>query len=67
MKLLHDTEGVNARDKYFIVGGNPDGSGGGVITSRNTLDGAQTIQRRAIMQGYTQVRILTYDEMMKEE
>jgi len=66
MKLLHETEKVNTHDRFFICGKDPDGSGGGVIATRDTLDGATTLQARAIMQGYTKVRVLTWKELNEE-
>jgi hypothetical protein len=64
MPLLHETERVDSlRDTYFICGTNPDGNGGGVIATRMTLENAHKIQRQAIMQGYTRVRVWTWYEM----
>ena len=65
--MLHDNEHVSTRDKYFVCGGNPDGSGGGVIGTRNTWDGAIALKIQAIKADYTKVRILTYTEMMADD
>jgi hypothetical protein len=65
--MLHDTERVDVRDKYFVCGGNPDGSGGGVIGTRNTWDGALYLKIQAIKADYNNVRILTYQEMMADD
>ena len=68
MEKLHDTESPNPRDKYFVCGGfPPSGSGGGVIGSRNTWDGAVALKIRAIKADYEKVRILTWDEFMSDE
>ncbi len=64
---LHERENPDTRDAFFVCGGNIDkDDGGGVIGSRNTIDGAKALQRRAIAEGYRGVRILTYAELMAE-
>ena len=63
-ELLHETENPSTKDKFFVCGGNPDNSGGGVIGSRNTWGGAVLLKTLAIKQGYSKVRILTWNEMM---
>jgi hypothetical protein len=67
MNLLHETEYVDTRDRFFVCGGNPDGSGGGVIGTRDTWDGATSLKVRAIVAGYTDVRIWNWKEMMEIE
>jgi hypothetical protein len=66
MTLLHESSRIDSRDTYFICGGNPDGNGGGVIASVNTLEAAHRLQRQAIMQGYTRVKVWTWREMNDE-
>lgn len=67
MKLLHDRETPNTKDTYFVTGGNPAAdSGGGVIGTRNTIGGAQALQKEVVKEGYRGVRILTWDELMAE-
>lgn len=63
--MFHDNQRVVAKDKWFIIGGNPDGNGGGVIASCNTLEEAENIRFQAIMQNYSEVRIRTWKEMME--
>lgn len=63
--MIHEIEAPNPGDKFFICGSNPDDSGGGVIGSRNTWDGAVSLKIRCIKAGYGKVRILTWDEFEK--
>jgi hypothetical protein len=66
-EMLHDREKPNVKDRFFISGGNPEtDSGGGVIGSRDTIDGAKALQREAIKLGYRRVKIQTWDELMNE-
>jgi hypothetical protein len=62
--MLHDNQRYDSRDKFFICGGNPDGSGGGLIGSRDRWDEAVAFKLEAIKQNYTRVRIYTWIEMM---
>ena len=54
----HDTLRVNARDAFFVVGGNPNEDGGGVIGSTNSEFQASDIKAEAIKRGYRDVRIV---------
>lgn len=67
MKLLHETEPVSTQDKWFVCGGNPSGNGGGVIGTRYTLIAAQALQKEAIKQNYTRVRVLTWEQLHSDE
>jgi len=62
---IHENMRVVVTDTYFVCGGNPDGSGGGVITTTNRLDEAHALQIQAIKQNYSMVRVLTYAELME--
>jgi len=64
VKLLHDIYSVNANHKYFVCGRNPDGKGGGAIASFNSYKDAYTVSLQAINQGYTRVRVMTYEEIV---
>ena len=64
--MFHDNQRVNAKDKFFVLGGNPDGNGGGVIASTNSLVEAKQIQLEAIKKDYSGVAIYTWEEMMGE-
>jgi hypothetical protein len=55
--MLHDTLHVSAQDAYFVVGGNPDNDGGGVIGSTNSEFVASDIKAEAIKQGYKNVQV----------
>jgi hypothetical protein len=65
--MYHDNTRICSTDNYFVCGGNPDGNGGGVIASSHTIDDAKRIQLEAIKLGYVGVRILTWDELNKQE
>jgi hypothetical protein len=60
---LHETTRISSKDEYFVVGGNPDGNGGGVIGSAKTFSEAQKLQVEALKQNYTNVRILDWMEL----
>lgn len=59
-----DKQRINSRDKWFVIGGNPDGDGGGVIATSNLLTEAEEIRIQAIKFNYSGVLIRTYDEFM---
>jgi len=61
--MLHEMYQVNSHDKYFVIGGNPDGNGGGVIVSTNDMAFALSIQKQAIKLGYTKVQVVTWTEL----
>lgn len=65
--MLHETERIYSTDRYIITGGNPDGNGGGVIGTRNRLDDAIALHAAAIQTGYTNVRMMTWEELMKDK
>lgn len=64
MRQLHEISRIHTTDPFFVCGGNPDGSGGGVIGSCTSFHEAQILQARAIRESYTHVKIMTWDEMM---
>jgi len=55
---------VVATDRFFVCGGNPDGSGGGVIGSFKEMADAVALKVDLIKADYNHVQILTWDEMM---
>ena len=64
--MLHDNpQRVVATDKWFVLGGNPDGNGGGVIATRNVLKDAQALAEEAIKEGYTHVSVQTWEQMFE--
>lgn len=54
----HDQFGVRASDDFFVVAGNPNGDGGGVVASTNSWFRATDIKNEAIRQGYRDVQVL---------
>lgn len=60
---LHESSRFSFKDDYFVSGGNPDGSGGGIIGTAPTRIGAIALQVDAVKCGYTKVRVLTYKEI----
>jgi hypothetical protein len=57
---------VDARDKFFVCGGNPRGNGGGVIASFNNYKDALALSIEAIKVGYVRVKIYTWNEMFQD-
>lgn len=60
--MYHDTLRVNSSDKYFVIGGNPNDDGGGVIGSTNSEFQASDIKAEAIKQGYKNVSIVGWQD-----
>lgn len=61
----HDSFGVDAHHAYFVVGGNPDKSGGGVIRSSNDWRTAWDTLREAERRGYLEVEVLRAEEFWR--
>jgi len=65
MPLLHETARFNTEDTYYVLGGNPNNDGGGVIGTARTLTAANELRDAAIKQNYSKVRVRTWREMMQ--
>jgi hypothetical protein len=63
--MLHDNQRINSTDAYFVCGGNPDNTGGGIIGSRQTFAEALILKIEAIKAGYRKVSILTWIELQE--
>ena len=59
----HETQRFNQNDKYFIIGMNPDGNGGGIIGTATNEAEARIMRNGALAQNYTQVRVRTWKEL----
>lgn len=64
--MLHENQRVASTDRWFVFGGNPDNTGGGIIASFNCLKQAQALAEDAIKEGYTHVRVVTWQQMFEE-
>ncbi len=58
--MYHDKLRVVSSDSYFIIGGNPDGNGGGVIASTNSEFEASDIKAEAMKHGYKNVQVVDW-------
>ena len=65
MIMWHDRFNVDPEHAYFVVAGNPDGNGGGVILSTNNWREAWDIMKEAERQRYHRVDILNYLELFR--
>lgn len=64
-KPLHETHRLVMTDEYFVIGGNPDGLGGGIIGSSRNMYCAVQLKKLAIEQGYKDVKIIEYWDLYK--
>jgi hypothetical protein len=64
--MFHDTQRFDCYDEFFVIGGNPDGIGGGVIASSPSWFAAVDKRWQAISLGYRDVKVVTWAEMVRE-
>jgi hypothetical protein len=50
---------------FLVIGGNPDGNGGGIITAAPTRYEADRLAAQYVTKGYRDVRVVTYDEFLR--
>jgi len=65
--MLHETARYSDHDTFFVVGGNPDDSGGGVIGTAPNLTEANALRDAAIKANYSRVRVRTWRELVSEK
>jgi len=65
--MLHHTARYKDSDRFFVIGMNPDDSGGGVIGTAPTLTEANALRDQAIKENYSIVRVRTWRELVSEK
>lgn len=65
----HDEQRVCSTDSWFVLGGNPNEDGGGVIASTTSEFKAMDIKAEAVKRGYRNVVIVSATDFwcLKEE
>ncbi len=64
--MYHDNLRVVSTDAFFVIGGNPDGNGGGVIASTNSEFEASDIKAEAMKHGYKNIQVVTAEYFWKD-